>query len=137
MSAQQARIIPNPLCAFTDLVDGKSRGFDPLNEGRDTMFVVRQGPRIYAYRNNCPHYDNARMAWRKDAFLTHDEQQIMCSAHGAVFTITTGYCEAGPCVGQSLEAVAVAVRDGEVFIQDPYRPGLPARMGNGAKPPSD
>jgi len=29
-----------PLCRLADLVDGDARGFDPLREGRDTLFFV-------------------------------------------------------------------------------------------------
>jgi len=113
-----------PLCRFSDLVDGASRGFDPLGEGRDTMFVTRQGDRLYGYRNNCPHFNNARMAWRKDAYLNADGSKIMCSAHGALFQIASGDCIIGPCLGQKLTRVRLAVHSGQVWIDMPYAPGL-------------
>lgn len=112
-----------PLCRFDDLEDGRSKGFDPLGEGRDTMFIVRQGDRLHAYRNLCPHYDRARMAWRKDEFLNGDRTRIMCGAHGALFDIETGECEIGPCLGQALTPVAVEVRGGEVWVRGKYAPG--------------
>lgn len=128
----EAEIVPAaPLCRLDALEPGRSRGFDPLGEGRDTMFIVRQGDRLYAYRNNCPHYDNARMAWKKDEFLNGDRSRIVCAAHGALFDIPTGTCEAGPCLGDALEPVPIEVRGGEVFVTAPYRPGRPARARTG------
>jgi nitrite reductase/ring-hydroxylating ferredoxin subunit len=115
------------LCRLEDLPDGRSRGFDPLGEGRDTMFIVRKGDDLFAYRNACPHYDRARMAWKKNEFLNGDRSRIMCAAHGAEFTIETGRCTIGPCLGQSLKPVPLALRDGMVWLVGDYAPGRPAR----------
>lgn len=129
---RKATLIPKaPLCRFEDLAPGRSRGFDPLDEGRDTMFIVRQGDRLYAYRNDCPHQHNARMAWKKNEFLNSDRTRITCSAHGATFAIDTGLCDGGPCVGERLEPVPIEIRDGDVYITAPYRPGRPALARTG------
>ncbi len=56
------------LCHWSDLPDGASRGFDPAGHGQDTVIVVRQGLRLHAYANVCPH-DGVPMAWRKDRYL--------------------------------------------------------------------
>lgn len=112
------------LCRLDELADGHSRGFDPLGEGRDTMFVVRRGDMVFGYRNACPHYDYARMAWRKDEFLNADNTRIQCSAHGALFRIEDGVCEIGPCVGAALTPVHITQRNDEVWLRGPYAPGL-------------
>lgn len=105
------------LCRLDDIPDGDSRGFDPWGDGRDTVLVVRQGLRVHAYRDTCPHYGSTPMAWRKDAYLNGDRSRIVCSAHGAQFDIATGICTLGPCLGQSLEAVAVAIGpDQHIYI---------------------
>lgn len=117
------------LCRLTDLVEGRSKGFDPLREGRDTMFVVLKAGRVHAWRNACPHYDHARMAWKKDEFLNGDHSQIQCFAHGALFDIKTGACTLGPCLGQSLTPVPVTVLDGQVRVLGSYAPGLRPRVG--------
>lgn len=111
------------LCRFAELTDGAARGFDPLAEGRDTMFVVRRGAIAVGYRNACPHYDGARMAWRKDAFLNADGTRIQCSAHGALFRIADGLCEIGPCLGASLTAVPLLIEDGILWLCGDYAPG--------------
>lgn len=112
--------MPSPailLCRLHDIADGCSRGFDPQGEGRDTVMVVRQGERLHAWRDACPHVDGAPMAWRKDAYLNGDHSRIVCSAHGAQFDIASGLCLLGPCLGQSLTRVPLAVDDdGKVFL---------------------
>ncbi|MFV0386061.1 Rieske (2Fe-2S) protein [Paracoccus sp. (in: a-proteobacteria)] len=113
-----------PLARLDQIADGHSRGFDPLGEGRDTMFVVRHGDRVHAWRNACPHYDHARMAWKKDQFLNGDRTRIVCGAHGALFEIDSGICVLGPCPGQRLTPVPIALRDGQIFVLGPYAPGL-------------
>ena len=119
----QAREVPDPICRLADLPDGRSAGFDPLGEGRDTMFLVRRGDAVHAWRNLCPHYDRARMAWKKDEFLNADRTRIVCSAHGALFRIEDGVCELGPCLSERLTPVPVEIRDGAVWVVWAYAPG--------------
>ncbi len=121
--------VTRALCRVEDLRDGHSRGFDPLGEGRDTMFIVRQGDRLFGWRNSCPHYDHARMAWKKDEFLSADRAKIVCGAHGALFEIESGLCVQGPCLGDMLTPVPLAVRGAEVFLCEPYKYGLRPRPG--------
>ena len=114
------RTEPVHLCRLDELPDGQSRGFDPTGTGRDTLFIVRQGERLHAWRNACPHVDGAPMAWRKDAYLSGDRRRIVCYAHGAQFDIASGECLLGPCLGQRLSPVVVQLTAaGEVWLADP------------------
>ena len=97
------------LCRLDELPDGESRGFDPWQEGQDSVLLVRRGDRVVAWRDACPHHGGTPMAWRKDAYLNGDRTRIVCAAHGAQFDIETGVCTLGPCLGQSLQAVTVKV----------------------------
>lgn len=106
----------DPVCSLDEIPDGGTRGVLPDARGRHQVLIVRQGPRVYAYVNNCPHYDRAPLGWKQHEFLSGDKRHIMCSAHGALFRIEDGACELGPCLGQSLTAVATEVRDGSVFL---------------------
>jgi nitrite reductase/ring-hydroxylating ferredoxin subunit len=124
------------LCLLAELEDGGSKGFDPLEEGRDTMFVVRRGDRVVAYRNACPHYDFARMAWKKDEYLNADGSRIQCSAHGALFRIEDGSCEIGPCVGERLTPVALECRGDELWLVGAYAPGLRRSVALGHTAPA-
>jgi nitrite reductase/ring-hydroxylating ferredoxin subunit len=103
------------LCRVDEIPDGDSRGFDPLGQGRDTVFVVRQGATLHAWRDACPHLHGVPMAWRKDAYLNATRDRIVCSGHGALFDIATGVCTLGPCLGDSLERAAIIV-DSEGFL---------------------
>lgn len=123
--------LTQPLCRIDELPEGEARGFDPLDEGKDTMFVIRRGARVHAWRNACPHIDFARMAWKKDGFLNADRTRIECFAHGALFEIETGLCTQGPCLGKRLIPVKTELRDGQLWLTGPYAPGL--RPGTGRK----
>src|SRR6516225_3643452 len=70
------------LARIDELPDPGARGFDPEGAGHDTLFVVRRGAAVHAYRDACPHYGDTAMAWRKDAYLNGDGTRIVCHAHG-------------------------------------------------------
>lgn len=103
------------LCTVEDIPDGGSKGVLPDHRGRDRGFLVRQGQQIFAYVNNCPHYDRAPLGWKKDEFLNGARTRIMCAAHGALFTIEQGSCVVGPCLGQSLTSIDIKVENGLVL----------------------
>ncbi|MFI8395829.1 (2Fe-2S)-binding protein [Pseudomonas sp. Choline-02u-1] len=104
-----------PLCRLDELLEGQARGFDPLQQGRDSLFALRHDGQVRIYRNRCPHLD-VRMEYRKDRFLSADGQLIVCYAHGAQFLPSTGECVYGPCLGQSLEALASREEDGWLWV---------------------
>ena len=97
------------LCDEAAVPERQSRGFDPTGTGQDTVLVVRLGGQLYAWHDACPHHGGTPMAWRKDAYLNAGATRIVCAAHGAQFDIRTGACTLGPCLGQALRAVPVAV----------------------------
>jgi nitrite reductase/ring-hydroxylating ferredoxin subunit len=102
-----------------EIGEAQSRGFDPHESGEDTMFVVRWGGVLQAWRNACPHVDGAPMAWRKDAYLNADGSRIVCHAHGAEFLPDSGMCVQGPCVGKRLTAVPIIIDlRGELLVKE-------------------
>ena len=110
-----ARLVP--LCAAAEIGEGSARGFDPFGSGADTLFAVRHRGRLYAWRDACPHVPGAPMAWRRHQYLNREGSRIVCSAHGAQFDIVSGACTLGPCLGQSLEPVAIACgSDGVLYL---------------------
>ncbi len=80
-------------------------------------FVVRTGTEVHAYLNRCAHLA-LPLNLLPDRFLTHDGSMILCTAHGALFEKSTGYCVAGPCSGQALARVPVRVACGCVLLGD-------------------
>ena len=102
------------LCRLEDIPDGRARGFLPVNRD-DRVFVVRRGDRIRAYVNSCPH--NWRpLDYAQDRFLSADGREIVCYAHGAHFSIDSGECIDGVCVGAFLIPVPARVDNGMILI---------------------
>jgi nitrite reductase/ring-hydroxylating ferredoxin subunit len=81
-----------------------------LGEGVDAceIFVVREDDRAFGYVNSCPHLGTS-LNWQDDRFISDDSGLILCATHGALFELDDGSCISGPCAGQALEAVAVAL----------------------------
>lgn len=103
------------LCALDAIPDGGSKGASLRAAGveRD-IFMVRRGDRVFAYVNSCPH-TGATLNFQPDQFMSFDNYYIQCSIHAAQFRIHDGYCIYGPCLGFSLQRVAVEVSDGAVY----------------------
>ncbi|NQV20872.1 MAG: Rieske 2Fe-2S domain-containing protein [Rhodospirillales bacterium] len=99
-----------------DVTDGGAKGFR-FGEGPDEVriFLLRQGARVVAYLNACPHVLSP-LNWVPDRFLDPTRTLIQCATHGAQFRIADGYCVAGPCAGKTLTAVPVEVVNGEVRV---------------------
>ena len=103
------------LCSVDDIPEREARGFDPLNQGRDTLFVVKKKGQLYGYTDICPHYGDTTLPWCKHGYLDGSGTVIVCAAHGAQFDIETGECFSGPCYGQSLTAIPLDIgEDGSV-----------------------
>ncbi len=100
------------LCDLDDIDDGGSAGFIA---GATMVMVIRQGQRVFAYVNACPHI-GAPLDFSPGKFLSADGSHIMCSTHGALFRIEDGFCVSGPCAGDALKPVDAAVRKNRVKI---------------------
>lgn len=109
-------IAATALCRLDDIPDGEGRGFT-VGEGEARMLVAafRQGGWVHAYVNSCPHIGTP-LDMLPDRFMTFDKRHILCATHGARFRVYDGYCFAGPCQGQYLEALPVKVIDGVVTL---------------------
>ncbi|MGO1119399.1 Rieske (2Fe-2S) protein [Rhodovibrionaceae bacterium A322] len=90
------------LCRLEEIEDGTARGFE-FGSGltRRDVFVLREGRQLYGYENSCPHVGTP-LEFRPDQFLSADGNYLLCSTHGALFTIESGLCISGPCKGDSL-----------------------------------
>jgi nitrite reductase/ring-hydroxylating ferredoxin subunit len=104
------------LARLAELPDGETREFTlhdadwPL-----TGFLLRIGNSVHAYVNRCPHALR-QLNFQPNRFLNKDGSLIQCSSHGALFEKDTGLCVAGPCVGESLRQLPVALQDGEIRL---------------------
>jgi nitrite reductase/ring-hydroxylating ferredoxin subunit len=100
------------LCRLEEIADPGSKGFTV--EERE-LFVVRAGETVVAYRNSCPH-TGGPLDWIEGRFLDLPQLHILCATHGALFRVADGHCFAGPCQGQALTPVRIAVVGGEVRL---------------------
>lgn len=103
------------LCPLPALIAARTKGFDLTLGGEPVALLLayRDGA-VHAYRNVCPHVGTP-LNWLPDQFLDSEERYLQCATHGALFRIEDGYCEYGPCAGESLQVEAVCVRDGAIF----------------------
>jgi len=105
-----------PLCRLEDVEDGNSAACVAEFGGRKRSFiVVRKAETAFVYLNNCPHI-GAPLDFTPGQFLNLEKSMILCSSHGALFTIETGFCVSGPCEGESLTPVKLEIVDGHVNL---------------------
>ncbi len=105
------------LCRLDDIPDGGARGFGPAPGGFTGLFAVRRGVQVVVYVNACPHL-GVPLDWMPDRFLSADGSRIVCATHGAEFRIADGLCLRGPCLGERLERVMIAIEDGAVLVPE-------------------
>lgn len=79
-----------------------------------SLVITRRGDAIAAFRNRCPHA-NYPLQRHDGRIVVQEGRYMVCSGHGASFTLEDGACAGGPCNGDGLERVAIVVRDGVVF----------------------
>ncbi|NIJ68829.1 Rieske (2Fe-2S) protein [Xanthomonas sp. 60] len=107
---------PAPLIALATIADGGFAEAEAAIDGDvESIVIHRQGEQVTAFLNICPHAGR-RLDWSPGQFLKSREGHLVCAAHGASFALDSGQCIAGPCKGDRLRAVAVAVRDGQVVL---------------------
>ncbi len=108
----------SPLIALSALADGVPAEVEATVDGSaESLVLLRRGDKVRAWLNICPHAGR-RLDWAPGRFLL-SKGQLVCAAHGATFETDAGLCVAGPCRGQSLRAVAVAVIGDGVFLATP------------------
>ncbi len=106
---------PRVLCRVEDIPGGGARGYPGPPGSFTGLFAVRRGERVFVYLNRCPHIGTS-LNLLPDRFLSADASRIICVTHGAEFRIEDGLCLDGPCLGERLEAIPAAIRDGHVLV---------------------
>jgi nitrite reductase/ring-hydroxylating ferredoxin subunit len=105
------------LCKTTDIEDPGSKNFElKIKRKIQSVFVVNKNGEFFAYYNKCPH-TGASLEWQEDQFLDLDKALIQCATHDALFTIDTGECISGPCVGDNLQALPISIINDEIHLE--------------------
>ncbi|MBZ6494716.1 Rieske (2Fe-2S) protein [Natrinema longum] len=108
---------PRRIAPLADVPANGTLRCEARSGARGTELILqRQGEDAVAWRNSCPHKPDVRLDPGSGAIVTDD--QLVCHEHGARFECGDGVCTAGPCRGDALESIAVAVRDGTVYLTD-------------------
>lgn len=100
------------LCHIDDIPDESTKGFQV---GEENYFAVRRDGNIYLYLNRCPHL-GVQLNWMEDKFLDLDGVFIQCFTHGALFSVDSGECVSGPCLGDKLESIPFEINDGLISL---------------------
>jgi len=73
------------------------------------IFVIRDADgQLRAFENYCPHAGGA-LNMLPDRFFTRDGAALLCTRHGARFAPADGSCFHGPCAGDALHALDIAL----------------------------
>ncbi|HXD36295.1 MAG TPA: Rieske 2Fe-2S domain-containing protein [Rhodanobacter sp.] len=103
------------LCQLQEIPDGGATAVDAvLDDGEESLILLRRGEQVNGYLNICPHAGN-RLDYAPGKFLLKNDT-LICAVHGATFNQADGLCTGGPCRGQSLRAVPIRVIDGTVCL---------------------
>jgi nitrite reductase/ring-hydroxylating ferredoxin subunit len=104
------------LCQLSDLPDGGGRvfSFGP-DDNPFRLILLRSGETVIAWHNRCPHFGQP-LALKDEWLILKPHTTLSCNVHYARFRWHDGVCESGDCEGESLTAVPVSIRDGQVLI---------------------
>jgi nitrite reductase/ring-hydroxylating ferredoxin subunit len=102
------------ICEINSIPDDDSHAIE-LNHS--SLFAIKKHKKIFIYINRCPHM-HVPLNWEPNKFLNNSGDLIQCSTHGALFSIETGECLQGPCLGLNLQTIVYEVKDGKIYIEE-------------------
>jgi len=104
------------LCRIDTIPDGGGRVL-AIGDGDQPfrLVVLRSGERVIAWYNRCPHF-GVPLAQKDEWLILKANEHLRCNVHYSRFRWQDGYCDEGECVGDSLQAIPIEIRDGEVIV---------------------
>lgn len=107
-------MINNFVCHLDDIPEGSAARL--LTAGNNLILIQKKG-RLYAYRNECPHM-NLPLTNRFNCTMDKEKKHLVCAQHAAEFSLESGLCVKGPCLGMKLEPVSIELTDDNVLLKD-------------------
>lgn len=76
---------------------------------------MQAGDAVRGYVNACPHL-GLPLNLSGDHFFDAEGRLLLCRMHGALFRPEDGVCVSGPCAGEALEPLKIALRNGTIWL---------------------
>ena len=100
---------------MSEIPDRSARGYvADLGRIHRKVIAFRDGNDVRGFADACPHM-GVPLPWKPDAYMSEDGHFLRCANHGALFDLD-GKCVHGPCKGESLLALTLEVRRGDVWL---------------------
>ncbi|MFW6322933.1 MAG: PfkB family carbohydrate kinase, partial [Guyparkeria sp.] len=113
---------PHLLCRLEDLDDLDALGVTPRGHTGpvDELIVTRDGERVCAWRNVCPHNGSPLSRDHHDFLEPHEGvPRLRCNVHQAYFRLEDGLCIEGPCEGERLQPVEIERVGNRIYLARP------------------
>ncbi len=79
------------------------------------LLIVKRAGQLYVYENLCPH-TRETLDPQGGSLAKSDGLLIQCQRHAAEFIADTGECVAGPCQGETLNAIPFTLSGGDIYL---------------------
>ncbi len=112
MSSNRLRIL-----GAGKLAPGQSLSFEFAHEAEPLpgFLLSHASAGLVAYLNRCPHW-SVDLDLGDGRFYAEDIDRIYCKNHGALFRVSDGVCDHGPCLGKSLIPCAVELEGDDAWV---------------------
>lgn len=102
----------------SEITEGASVKFRFTRHGKFVDgFVARFRGELIAFENKCRHLPLS-LDYGDNQFFSRDGKHLICQTHGALYEPASGLCVRGPCEGERLKPLKIAVRNGAVWLAE-------------------
>ena len=104
-----------PVYHSVDLKPGRPVPLRIMSE--DFTLYRGQGGAVHLVESRCPHRGTP-LDWVPDRLFDRTGRYLVCATHGALFQVEDGVCVSGPCFGDQLTPVPLAIEDGVLLAPE-------------------
>ena len=106
------------VCVSEELTSGEVhvvRISDDADGPREALVYMDERGTPRCFVNRCRHLPIPLDAGSRE-FLDRKRRYLVCNTHGAMYRLSDGVCERGPCVGERLEALPLVEQEGDLYV---------------------